>query len=130
MKENDKIFYLSLVLTLIILSIILYISYVQPSKEEFVEVYWLDYPKNVSQNNFTVDFVIKSYYAKTQNFNITLSVDSIQTETKILTLKPNEEVVSSFNITLMVEGLHKVKIITTLMTTQEKNEIYFWVDKI
>jgi len=130
MKVNDKIFYWSLILTLIILSIIIYVSSVQPSKEEFVEVYWLDYPKNVSQNNFTVDFVIKSHYAKTQDFNITLSVDSNQSETKIITLKPNEKIVSNFNVTLTTEGLHKVKIITSLLSTQEKNEIYFWVKKI
>ena len=130
MKENDKFFYSSLILTLIILSMIVYISSIQPSKEEFVEVYWLDYPKNVSQNDFTVDFVIKSHYAKTQDFDINLSVDSNHNEIKTLTLKPNEEIVSSFNVTLTTQGLHKVEIITSLPTTQEKNEIYFWVDRI
>ena len=130
MKKNDKVFYSSLILTLIILSMIIYISSIQPSKEEFVEIYWLDYPKNVSQNDFTVDFVIKSYYAETRDFDITLSVDSNNNETKTLTLKPKEEVISSFNVTLKTKGLHKVKIITSSPAIQEKNEIYFWVERV
>ncbi len=130
MKGNDRTFYLSLILTLIILSLTIYISSVQPSKEEFVEVYWLNYPKNVSQQNFTVDFVIKSHYAEAQDFDVTLSVDSNLTETKIFNLKPNEELVSSFNVTLTTEGSYKIEIVVSSLMTQEKNEIYFWVDRI
>lgn len=40
MKENNKVFYSSLILTLIILSLMIYVSSIQPSKEDFVEVYW------------------------------------------------------------------------------------------
>jgi hypothetical protein len=130
MKESDKFFYSNLILTLIILSSIVYVSSVQPSKEEFVEVYWLDYPKKISQQNFTVDFVIKSHYTKIQNFNITLFVDSNQNENKIITLEPKEEIVFGFNITITTKGLHKVKMITSSQTTHETNEIYFWVEKI
>jgi len=130
MRENDRIFYSSLIITLLVLFLIIYISSTQPSKEEFVQVYWQDYPKNVSQQDFTVGFVIKSYYARTLDFDVTLSVDSDQTETKIVTLKPNEEIISRFNVTLPTEGLHNVKITTTPTTIEKENEIEFWVERI
>lgn len=40
MESNDKIFYLSLAFSLLILSVIAYVSVTSPTKEEFVEVYW------------------------------------------------------------------------------------------
>jgi len=228
MKENDKTFYSSLILTLIILSLIIYISYSQPSKEEFVEIHWqifrsddltstdrvdcmiescsiselyaignidLDgtnyriittdliefneydyacidfnnngifceesegpfeerdtfliddngfnifsisnknvvvthYPKNVSQEDFTVGFVVKSFYHKPADIEITLSVETNEAETRIRTLNPNEEIISKFNVTLPTVGLYKVKISTTPKTINKENEIYFLVERI
>jgi len=226
MNTNDKIFYSSLIFSLIILSLIIYVSSTQSSKEEFIELYWqvfisedlngtnmvdciiencsksgiykigsinlsginfrtivtdLDelneykytcidfnnndihceesegplkerdtffvsnngfniflvseknviishYPKIVSQQNFTIGFVVKSHYHSALDLNIILSVDSNLSKTRILTLKPNEEIISSFNVTLPTKGLHKVKI--TTMTTEGENEIDFWVNRI
>jgi len=222
---NDKIFYSGLVLTLIVLSLIVYISYIQPSKEEFVEVFWqvfksedlvatsqvncgiencsqsgfhkgninlngknfeiittdlekllefryacidfnsnniycekpegpfknldsflidndgysilevseknvfvIHYPKNVTQQNFTVGFVTKSYYAKTMNFKATLLVDSNQVESKFITLNPNEEIISNFNVILSTKGLHKVQVI--ISSLEQENEIEFFANRI
>ena len=228
MKENNKIFYSSLILTLIILSLIIYVSSVQPSKEEFVEIYWqvsrsddlistdrvdcriegcsqsgtyytgsidlsgmnfglittdlyefedygytcidfndndtfceetegpfvegdtffidnngfnifsisdknivvAHYPKKVSQENFTVGFVVKSVYHKPLDIDIKLLVETNETETKIQNLKPNEEIVSSFNVKLPAKGLYKVKVVISSATIDRENEIYFWVERI
>jgi len=224
---NDKIFYSSLILTLIALSLMIYLSYTQPSKEEFVEVYWqifksedliatnqvncsvvncsqsgfykgnidlngknfgiittdldklleykytcidfnsndtycertegpfknLDsflisndgynilevtdknvfvahYPKNVTQQNFTIGFVTKSYYAKTMDFKATLLVDSTQKESKTIALNSNEEIVSNFNVILPTKGLHKVQVIISPLEQKSENEIGFFVNRI
>lgn len=228
MKSNDKIFFSSLILTLIILSVIIYISSVQPSKEEFIEVHWqilrsgdltgtdsvvckiencsksgiykignidLDgmnfglitidsdksnkynytcidfnkngiyceedegpfkerdtflinnngfnffsisdknvvvayYPKTVDQENFTVGFVLKSHYKRTLDIKTTMSVDNNEPQSKIQTLKADEEIISTFNVTLSTVGLHEVKISTTPTTIDMRNEIYFWIERI
>jgi len=224
---NDKIFYSSLIITFIVLSLIIYISYVQPSKEEFAEVYWqvfksedltaasqvncslvncsksgfhkgtinlngknfgiittdldklleykytcidfnnnntycektegpfknldsffigndgysilevlynnvfvIHYPKNVTQQNFIVGFVVKSHYAKTMEFRATLVIDSTQVESKIITLNPNEEAVSNFNIILPTKGSHKVQIIISSLEQKSENEIGFFVNRL
>jgi hypothetical protein len=88
------------------------------------------YPKRISQGNFTVGFVMKSHYYETLNFKTTLSVNSTETETRIITLKPNEEIISKFNVTLSVAGSHKVKISATPTTINRGNEIYFWIERI
>ncbi len=83
----------------------------------------------MSQENFTVGFVVKSVYHRPIDINIILSVGTNETESKIQTLRPNEEIISQFNVTIPTVGLHKVKISTTPMTINRKNEIYFWVER-
>jgi hypothetical protein len=88
------------------------------------------YPKRVSQENFTIGFVMKSHYSRTIDTKITLFVDTNQTRSKIQTLKPNEEIISKFDVTLPTLGPHKVKISTTPTTINKENEIYFWVERV
>jgi hypothetical protein len=87
-----------------------------------------NYPRRVNVNNFTVGYVVKSYYRKTQDFNVSLFVNETLKESKILTISPQQEIVSQFNVFLPSKGLFRVKIDVTPSTTSQKSYIDFWVN--
>jgi hypothetical protein len=63
-------------------------------------------------------------------FRATLVIDSTQIESKIITLNPNEEVVSDFNVNLPIKGPHKVQILVSTLEKKSENEIEFFVNRI
>jgi len=57
--KNHSIFFFLLVFTLVVLSIIIYISIISPTKEEFVELYWQVF--RVRDLNYTDDVTCKIF---------------------------------------------------------------------
>ena len=87
------------------------------------------YPKEIYEQNFTVGFVIKSYYSHSEDFDISLFVNESLENSMTLELQPEEETISQFEVSLPSEGLFKVKVSVSPLTTDEKANIDFWVEK-
>jgi len=94
---KDKLFYLNLVSVLIVLSLLVILSIVLPSKEEFVEIYWKELPEEVD-GNFTLNFYVKSYFKERLDFNVSILVDENLEKSYNLLLELKEKVSLSENI--------------------------------
>jgi len=88
------------------------------------------YPKETENENFTVGFVVKSYYQKTLDFNFDLYVNEELKKDETISIKPNEEIIFNYPVSLPEVGLFKVKISVSPVHTQEEAYIDFWVNKI
>jgi len=94
------------------------------------KVYITNYPKEVNVSNFTIGYVIKSYYSSTSDFKLNLFVNDTLEKTETLTINPNQEVTLKTKIILPTKALYKVKISISKLNTDQEAYIDFWVRKI
>ena len=105
---KDNLFYFNVIFVIIFLSILVILYLRQPTKEEFVEVYWRELPKNVD-GNYTLKFYATSYFKKTLRFNVSMSIDDKIEKTYNLLLKPGVETPFLERI-LVLQNSTKIKV--------------------
>jgi len=87
------------------------------------------YPSITENENFTVGFIVKSYYQKNLDFNVSLYINETLEKSEILSMKPGEEIVLKYPVSLPEAGLFKVKISVSPVSAKEEAHIDFWVNK-
>ena len=94
------------------------------------KVVFVNYPEYVFVENFTTSFVIKSFYARKYEFNVTLSVNGDLQYSELLELEPAQETLTKVDIGLPTTGQYKIKVNIRPVALQDSaTYIYFWVDR-
>lgn len=94
------------------------------------QIVFVNYPRYVSVQNFTVSFIAKSFYLESSYFDINVSVNSSLQYNKTVMLEPKQEILSQVNISLPSNGLYKVEVLVKpTYASGPLSTIDFWVNR-
>lgn len=125
---ENNLFNILLILTIVVVSIIIYISAKSQSKEEYVEVYLTSYNKEINTKNLSFDFSVKSYYIEEKKFKINLYLNETFQKSRIITIDSWEKLDLKENVELPTKGTYKVKISVITLDDEKEAYVYFWVE--
>jgi hypothetical protein len=87
----------------------------------------INYPKEVNVSSFRVGFVVKSYYRVTKNLNVSLFINEVLKDSKIINLHQKQETVEYFPVELQEKGQFRVRVAVLPITLSQRAYIDFWV---
>lgn len=87
-----------------------------------------NYPKIVNSSNFTVGFVIRSFYHRNMNFNLSMFVNETLEKSEVISLVPKQELTMNYSVSLKGEGLNKILIVANSSEGNQQSAIDFWVE--
>jgi len=87
------------------------------------------YPKDLTEENFTIGFIIESHYNNPVNLDVNLFVNETLEKSENLSIEPKQKVSKNFAVVLSEDGLHKIKVSVFVLPSNEEIFIDFWVNK-